>query len=211
MNLNQVFSPDNLFWKLIAKAVDFIGLSIFWAFLSLPIITVGPATCGLYRAMTHSMRKWEDDPGAFGEMFFSFKENIKKGVPITIICEIFGLLLVYGYAVMKANWGSDVGAVMFVVYDIAMIIPIGIIIYIFPTMATYNQSIKEYFVNAVFLTIRHLPTTIVLVLLYVQLVVFVIEKWYPVLFIPTLLALLTSFFLERVYKKYPTENESTKE
>lgn len=207
MNLNQIFSPDNLFWKLISKAVDFIGLSLFWALLSLPIVTIGPATCGLYHAMTHSMRLWDEDPGAFSVMFKAFKDNIKKGVVVTIICEILGVLLALGYMIMKANWGSNLGAVMFTAYDLALFLPIGMAIYIFPTMATFEQSLKEYIVNALFLTIRHIPTTIILVLMYVEGIIFVIEKWSPIFFTPSLLALLTSFFLERIYRKYPTTTQ----
>lgn len=211
MNLNQIFSTDNLFWKLISKAVDFIGLSLFWVLLSLPVVTIGPATCGLYRAMTHSVRLWNEDPGAFSVMFKAFKENIKKGIAVTIICEIVGVLLGFGYFVMKANWGSNLGAVMFTAYDLALFLPIGMVIYIFPTMATYEQSLKEYMANALFLTIRHFLTTIILVLLYLEGIVFIIERWFPILFMPSLLALLTSFFLERIYRKYPVESAEPKE
>lgn len=205
MNLNQVFSPDNLFWKLISKAVDFVGLSLFWILLSLPVVTVGPATCGLYRAVTKSLRKWEDE-GAFSIMWRGFRENLKKGILATVCFEVLGLLLGYGYMVMRANWGSNLGAVMFVTYDLALFIPIGMVIFFFPTMANFSQSLKEYFVNSLFLTIRHFPSSIVLVLLYIEMVIFVLEKWAPILFAPSLLMLLTSFFLERIYKKYPVDS-----
>lgn len=204
MNLNQIFSPDNLFWKLLSKAVDFVGLSLFWVLLSLPVVTVGPASCGLYLAVTKSLSKWDEEEGAFKTMFLGFKENLKKGIIVTVIAEAVGIFLAYGYYVMKLNWGSNLGAVMFVVYDLLLFVPAGIAIYIFPMMAKYSQSIKEYFVNSAFLAIRHFPTTIVLVLLYLQLIIFVIEKWSPVLVVPTTAFLLASLFLERIFKKYPT-------
>lgn len=206
MNLNQVFSPDNLFWRLLSKAVDFIGLSLFWVVLSLPIVTIGSANCGLYLAVTKSLVKWDEDEGAFKTMFSGFKANLKNGIPVTLIAEAIGIALAYGYYVMKSNWGSHAGAVLFVVYDLLLFVPAGIVIYIFPMMAKYSQSLKEYFVNSAFLTIRHFPTTIVLVLLYLQLIIFVIEKWSPVFIVPTTIFLFTSLFLERIFKKYPTED-----
>ena len=44
----QVFDPDNLFWRIMARGVDFVGLSIFWIALCLPVVTIGPATAALY-------------------------------------------------------------------------------------------------------------------------------------------------------------------
>ena len=40
----QVFDPDNLFWRLLSRGVDFVGLGLFWIALCLPVVTIGPAT-----------------------------------------------------------------------------------------------------------------------------------------------------------------------
>ena len=94
----QVFDPDNLFWRIMARGVDFVGLSIFWIALCLPVVTIGPATAALYY-------------------------------------------------------------------------------------------------------------TFVVVLLTVQMVVFGLERWWPVAFAPTLTTLLVSLFLERIFPKYLNDEE----
>ena len=48
----QVFDPDNLFWRIMARGVDFVGLSIFWIALCLPIVTIGPATTKMVTLVT---------------------------------------------------------------------------------------------------------------------------------------------------------------
>ena len=44
----QVFDPDNLFWRMISRGVDFVGLGLFWLLQCVPIVTIGPATTALY-------------------------------------------------------------------------------------------------------------------------------------------------------------------
>ena len=61
--------------------------------------------------------------------------------------------------------------------------------------------------TAAFLTFRHLPSTVILVLLAVEVAVALIEKWWPVFFAPVPWALLSSLFMERIFPKYLTEDE----
>ncbi len=39
---------------------------------------------------------------------------------------------------------------------------------------------------------------------------FTLEKWFPIFFTPVLCALLTSLFLERIFPKYLSEEETAK-
>lgn len=202
--LNQVFDPNNLFWRIISKGVDIVGLSLFWALLSLPIITVVPATVALYDAVVRSFRKWDEEDGAFTIMLRSFLSHIKSGIVISIIFLVFGVAFSFGYSVMKANWGSNLGAVMFVAYDIALFLPGGIVIYTIPVLQKTNLNIKETFKNACILSIKHLPSTIICVLLNLELILFTVERWFPILFAPMMATFLSSLFLEKIFLKYTT-------
>ena len=62
-------------------------------------------------------------------------------------------------------------------------------------------------ITALLLALRHLPTTIVLVLLTVQMVAIGVQLWWPVLFAPVLTVLLVSLFLERIFAKYLSEED----
>lgn len=69
------------------------------------------------------------------------------------------------------------------------------------------MGLKDLFRTALVLTLRHLPTTIVLVLLTVQMVAIGVQLWWPVLFAPVLTVLLVSLFLERIFAKYLSEED----
>ena len=204
----KVFDPDNAWWAFLGRGVDLVGLSLAWGFLCLPVLTVGPATSALYYTVVKCFRQKEKN--TFTLFWRAFRADLKQGVIATLLCLPVSLLLYFGYSVMKANWSTDFGAVMFVAYDIALIVPLGVMVWLFPLLGRFDAPLKDSMRTAAFLTFRHLPSTLILVLLTVETVVSMIEKWWPVFFAPALWALLSSLFMERIFPKYLTEPEIEK-
>ena len=196
----QVFDPENLFWRLISRGVDFAGLSLFWAALCLPIVTIGPATAALYYTAVRIFRHKGD--GAFGMYWRSFVQNLRQGIPATLIFLPVMALLIYGYLIMYANAGAGMGTVMYMAYYVVLLVPVGMFCYLFPLMGRFEMGLGGLFRNALVLSLRHLPSTVVIVLLTVQMVSFGVQLWWPVFFAPVLCALLSSLFLERIFAKY---------
>ena len=203
--MRRVFDPENGWWSFLGRGVDLVGLSLAWTFLSLPVVTFGPATAALYYTVVKCFRQKEKS--TFTIFWRAFRGNLKQGIAATLLCVPVLLVLIFGYSVMKANWGSDFGAVMFVAYDIAMVVPLGILCWLFPLLGRFDAPLKDSLRTAAFLTFRHLPSTVILVLLTVETAVALIEKWWPVFFAPALWALLCSLFMERIFPKYLTEDE----
>ena len=206
--IRRVFDPDNLWWSFLARGVDLVGLSLARAFLSLPIVTFGPATSALYYTVVKCFRQKEKN--TFAIFWRAFRGNLKQGIKATLLSVPILLLLAAGYSIMKANWGTDFGAVMFVAYDIALVVPLGIMVWLFPLLGRFDATLKDSLRTAAMLTFRHLPSTVILVLLTVEVFVSLIEKWWPVFFAPTLWVLLESLFMERIFPKYLTEPEIEK-
>ena len=206
--MNQIFDPDNLWWRFVSRCVDVVGLSVFWAILCLPVVTIGPVTSALYYTVVKCFR--QNEKGTFGVFYRAFRENLKQGALATLICLPVAAALAFGYAVMRANWGSDAGAVMFVAYDVALVIPAGIVCWLFPLLGRFTFRLRDAFRTAAMLSLRHLPSTVVVVLLTLELGVFTAERWWPVVFAPALCALLTSLFFERAFPKYLSEEDAEK-
>ena len=198
--MNKVFSPDNLLWSIVSRGVDIVGLSLVWAFLSLPIVTIGPATAALYYTVVKCLRQKEKR--TFKIFWESFRGCLKTGALATLICIPVALVLAFGYSVMKMNWGSTLGAVMFVAYDCALVIPLGIVCWLFPLLGRFEFRLKDAFRTAVMLTFRHLPSTVIVVLLTVEVGIFIAQYWWPVFFAPCLCELIVSWFFERIFPKY---------
>ena len=206
--MRQVFDPENLFWSLMGRMVDFVGLSLLWAALCLPVVTIGPACAALYYTVVKCFRQREK--GAFGLCLRAFRDNLRTGIPATLICLAAGTALFFGYGVMRAHWGTDLGAVLFVAYDVALLLPAGLVCWLFALLGRFSFPLGGAFRTAAMLALRHLPSTVVVVLMTLEFLIFGIERWWPVFFAPVLCALLSSLFFERVFPKYLTGDEREK-
>ena len=206
--MRQVFDPDNLLWRIVSKGVDFVGLSFLWALLCVPLVPAGPASAALYYTVVKCLRHGEK--GTFGVFFRALRENFRACVPAELLCLGAAAPLYLGYGILRANWGSSLGAVMFVAYDVALVLPLGILCWLFPLLGRFRFTWKEALRTAAMLTLRHIPSTAVVVMLTVELAVFTLERTWPILLTPSLCALLASLFFERIFPKYLSEGEARK-
>ena len=201
-----LFDPNNLFFRTVSRLVDIVGLSLLWFFLCLPVVTIGPATSALYYTVVKVFR--QRDTAGFTTLWNSFRANLKKGCIATLICIPFAVLFAFFYSVLGVHKGDGgMGAVMFVAYWVVLLIPAGVVCWLFPLLARFEAGLKDSFRTAFMLTLRHLPSTFIVVLLNLQLTVFALERWWPVLFVPVLCSLLCSLFQERIFLKYLNEED----
>lgn len=201
----DIFDPENLFFRMMAKGVDLVGLSLLWLLLCMPLITAGPATAALYYTVVKTFRNRKE--GAFGMYFRAFRDNLKIGIPVSCICIPVLTFLAWGYHVMNSNTATSAGAVMYMTYYVLLLIPAGILCYLFPLMGRFTFQVRDVLRTAFILTFKHLPSTVVMVMLTVEMVIFTIQWWWPVLVVPVVTMLLLSLFLERIFSKYLNEEE----
>lgn len=198
------FNPERGIWAALSTLVDVCGLSILWLFLCLPVVTIGPATAALYYTVVKCVRGRES--GAFKYYLLSLRDNMKVGCAATLLCLLAGALLAGGYALMRANAASTSAAgVLFGAYYTALLLPAGVLCWLFPLLGRFEYTVGGLFRTALQLTIAHLPSTVVVVLLTAQTAQFCIREWWPVLFMPVTATLLISLFFERIFQKHSPE------
>ena len=90
--------------------------------------------------------------------------------------------------------------VLYVAYYFALVLPGGVLCWLFPLLGRFEDGVRDLFRTAFQLTAAHLPSTVVVVLLTAQTAVFCLERWWPVLFMPVVATLLISLFFERIFQ-----------
>jgi len=203
--VREFFDPEKGIWAWLSTLVDVCGLSILWVFLCLPAVTIGPATAALYYTVVKCVRNRES--GAFGYYFRSFRANLRTGLPAGLIAVFLALLLLGGYRIVRW-YGTALGGmayVLYVAYYFALILPAGALCWLFPLLGRFDCGVRDLYRTAFQLTVAHLPSTVVAVLLTAQTAVFCIERWWPVVFMPAVATLLVSLFFERVFRKHSPE------
>lgn len=211
--MGEFFNPEKGIWAWLSTLVDICGLSIVWIFLCLPVVTAGPATAALYYTVVKCVRARES--GAFGYYFRSFRANFRTGLLAGLTAVPPALLLLGGYRIVRW-YGTALGGaayILYVAYYFALILPAGALCWLFPLLGRFDYGVRDLYRAAFQMTIAHLPSTVVVVLLTAQTSVFCIERWWPVVFMPTVTMLLVSLFFERIFRKHSPElaSEGTQE
>ena len=202
----DIFDPENLFFRILARGVDLVGLSLLWALLCIPAATAGSATAALYYTVVKVFRQGRDD--GFTIYLRAFRDNLKQGIPVTLLSIPVMVFLAWGYNVMANNLSTSAGVVMYMAYYVAMLVPAGVLCYLFPLMGRFSFETKALVRTAFTMALRHIPSTVVIVLLTVEMTVFTIEKWWPLLAAPVFTLFLHSLFLEKIFLKYLGEEEA---
>lgn len=214
--MEEFFNPEKGIWAWLSALVDVVGLSVLWIALCLPVVTVGPATAALYYTVVKCVRGRES--GAFGDYLRSFRTNLKVGVQASLAVIPLFLLLLGGYRIV-CWYGTQIGGmayILYVAYYFALVLPAGVLCWLFPLLGRFDYQARDLFRTALQLTVAHLPSTVVIVLLTFQSAIFCLNRWWPVVFLPVVAMLLVSLFTERIFQKYspelaPKEPESPEE
>lgn len=203
--MGEFFNPEKGIWAWLSTLVDIVGLSVLWLFLCLPVVTAGPATAALYYAAVKCVRGRES--GAFGAFLRSFRGNFKTGAAAGVLAVLAAGVLLAAHHIVRW-YGTRLGGALYLLYIVqyfVLILPAGVLCWLFPLLGRFDFTLRDLYQTAFQLTIAHLPSTVVVVLLTTQTAVFCLEHWWPVLFMPAIVMLLISLFFEKIFRKHSPE------
>lgn len=208
--MSGFFNLENGFFTTLSKIADLILLSVVWSLLCIPIITIGPATTALYYATVKAIRR--DRGYLFREFLKSFKQNFKRGtiagVIMTLIALFLGFDLVWAWMNMSAIENSSILLGIFIALTVMFLC---FSIYVFPILSRFEMTIKQLFKAAMFMAIRHLPSTVVMLVIIVGCAIGIFFIPILIFIIPAGAAFIVSLLMERVFKKYMPESQGAGE
>lgn len=244
--MSRFFNVENPFFTVINKLVDLIFLSIIVCFICIPaiftgIITftfsegfyiimavlfvlatglVGPALTALYYSVAKSVR--HSRSYAVKEFFSAYKKNFLQGAVMGMVFGAFAVIMFLDFFAMKNlkdGVMSDKANTVIKSILRAFCILMGMAsVYIFPMLSRFNMKVGKFFFSAFMMSIRHLFTTIILLL---NAIVFgagpvivayfmgatSMEQYLTIcipcyLFLPGIGCFLSSFLIEKIFKQY---------
>lgn len=209
--LSGLFQYDNPVWKFIGKLFDIFILNLLWMICSIPIVTIGASTTAVYYVTMHLV---EDDYGNTIEKFFhAFRQNF---IQSTIIWGIMAASGIFLAADLLLIFRIQLPSLWFQHLIIAVLLLLTFIwtaafLFVFPLQSRFYNPVSRTLINAVFLSMKHLPTTISLLILDAVLPVlafFVTARLQPILlmFGFPLSAFINSYYLLRVFQLYVPSN-----
>lgn len=208
--MSGFFNLENGFFTTLSKIADIILLSVVWSLLCIPIITIGPATTALYYATVKAIRR--DRGYLFREFFKSFKQNFKRGtiagVILTLVALFLGFDLVWSWMNMSAIENSSVLLGIFIALTVMFLC---FSIYVFPILSRFEMTIKQLFKAAMFMAIKHLPSTVVMLAIIAICALGIFFIPILIFIIPAGATFIISLLMERIFKKYMPETQGAGE
>lgn len=199
--MDKIFNLDNKFFSAINKWIDMCILSILWIIFSLPIITIGASTIALYHATFKVIR--EERGELVKEFWRGFYQNLKQSILLTIFVLMIGTVYHIDIMLIKQlNTKNNIMLVLILLLTISLGFVACSIFYMIPYIARFSTSMKMIMINSFLIGIRHILTTLLLVLwtCFITMICFYIPIL--ILIIPCIYMFFLSVMVEKIFDKY---------
>ena len=209
--MNSLLNPDNPVMQFITKIVYSVYLNILWFMCCIPVVTAGAATTALYY-VTLKMAKNEE--GGITKSFFkAFKEHFKQSTIVWLILLALGIVLgIDGYVLWHMRFENAFWTVITAIFLVAAAAYLIVVMYIFPLMARFDNTIFAMFKNSLFIGMRFLLCTALVAVIHFAMLFVIINLFTPaVIFGEGLCAFLSSYFLANILKLCEVKDEVVSE
>ena len=209
--MNSLLNPDNPVMQFITKIVYSVYLNVLWFICCIPVVTAGAATTALYY-VTLKMAKNEE--GGITKSFFkAFKENFKQSTIVWLILLALGIVLgIDGYVLWHMRFENAFWTIITAIFLVAAAAYLIVVMYIFPLMARFENTIFAMFKNSLFIGMRFQLCTAIVAVIHFALLFVIINFFPPAVILGVgLCAFLSSYFLENILKVCEANDEVVSE
>lgn len=204
------FNSDNKLWSSVNSAVDAILLNIMWLFTCIPIFTVGAATTAFYYT-THKVIR-NQRSGIWKEYWSSFKGNFKQATKTWLIFLAIFVIFYFdiNICVEYLKAGEKIGIMAYFFYGLLAVVLLWFM-YVFAYIARFEDGIKTTLKNAAIMAFTNPGHSLIVLVLVVATV---LGLWIVPLFswfVPAIAMVFINLVMEKVFRKYMTEDELAEE
>ena len=215
--MGRFFNMDNKFFVFMGKIADLCMLNLLCIICCIPIVTAGASLTALYYVTMKMVRN--EEAYIFRSFFRSFKQNFKQATVINIIM-LAAAALLYIDTNIAGKMGQPAGKILGRIFAAFTLLYVMILLYVYPLLAKFYNSVKNTFKNAILMAIRHLPYTILMLLICACPILILFIPSFQIqmslimlviLFGPAVIAYGNSHFFVRIFDKYIPEESVSEE
>ena len=199
----RFFSYESRFTQLLLKLCTSCLLNVLWFVCSLPIFTIGASTTALYYTSLKVLRNEESHAAP---MFFrSFRENFRQATVLWLILLGAGAFLGFDIYVLHHLRLSSSGpfavlwTLLLAVVIAASVLYVIVLEFVFPLMASVQNTNREMLKNAFLIGTHYLFAAIAVFAVHFAMF-FVVVAWFTpmIIFGEGLCAMISSWLLNRL-------------
>lgn len=198
--MKNLLNPEGKLILLCTKIAYSAYLNVLWFLCCLPVVTAGASTTALFYV---TLKLAKDEEGNITRSFFrAFRQNFRKATVIWLLLLAGGIVLALdGYVFYHMHAENALWAVGTAIFLVALAAYAIVLMYIFPLLARFENTVKAMFLNSIMLGMRFLLCTVLMAVIYCAMAFVVINIFTPaIIFGEGLCALLCSHFLANILK-----------
>ena len=215
--MDRFFNMDNKFFSAMSRLGDLMILNLLTMAFCIPVVTIGPALTAMFY-VTLKMVRGEESYIVKG-FWKSFKQNFLQGLIINALMLVALGLLILAYVIIRDGMTGRSAQVLFCLVTFVAVLYLMVFLYIYPVLSKFYNTVRNTFLNAFLMSIRHLPFTLLMAV--VTAIPFVIFFFAPsgqiqagVLLVGFMggisgLGYINSFILVRIFDNYVPKEEQT--
>jgi uncharacterized membrane protein YesL len=213
--MSQLFQLNSPLIKFLSRTVDIAILNFLFLLFCIPILTIGASITALY-SVTIKMARNEESY-LFKSFFLSFKKNFTQSTIVWFIMLASGFILLADFYFL-GNLNGVLRIFFTSVFILFGLVYLCILLFIFPYMARFENTIKQSLLNSLLIGISNFPSLLLVIVLTFVPVIFLFSSvigFLSVLYIGTfggfaLLAFVNSYMFRKVFSKYDGRNVEEK-
>lgn len=204
--MRRFLNLDSPLMIFLSNLTDIVVLNVLCFICCIPIITIGPSVTAMHYVTLKIVR--DEEIYVLRDYFKAFKENFKQSVIAWLVFLVITAVFFVDYLILK-DMGLENTKVFFMIIGAIYLLVCLTMMYVFPLMARFENSLKQTVKNALFMSILHIFKTIVMAVIYA--IPFVLlPLHYNVLMFFLLVGLsgpayFNSFIWKSIFKKYEPE------
>lgn len=162
--MGQFFNLNNPVWNFMNKVADLVILNVLVMLCSLPVITAGASWTALFFVTIRMVRK--EERYVIKDFFRSFKENFKQATVIWLI-SLVAIGVFVGDILIYREIPDQIPKVLMIVIVVLAYLVLGTVLYVFPLLSRFYNTILGTVKNAFLLSVVNIPYTFLFAVLAV--------------------------------------------
>ena len=159
--MKNLFSLENPLVQLLSRACDLMIINLLFIISCIPVFTVGAAICGMMKVCQAMVTG--DERGTWHLYWTGFKNSFKQAT-IVWLCVLVVAASLFCYWLLIVNFcRGTLAIILLIVMAVIAIISLSLVVYLFPLIARYENTLREHVKNAGILAITRLLLTPLLI------------------------------------------------
>ena len=160
--MKGLFNLENPLMQLLTRVCDLMLVNLMFLVSCLPVFTIGAAICGMNKVCQAIVTG--DERGIWKLYVSGFKDNFKQST-IVWLCTLLVAASLVCYWLLVVNFcRGTLATVLLILMAVLAVVALSHVVYLFPLIARYENSLREHVRNAGILAITRLLLTPLLIL-----------------------------------------------